>query len=168
MPAHHCRCICIAPDRQPPVLEAIEGALCDSQQQHEDGQDVQGPHALAYIRYVSVSTLPTFLPSTCAYGYAFVCDHPSCHMTTICGITLHCVYRLLIISHRNFVTSSYGNTIQHHISLWHCYYITAHHHIATWIEQTKEQGLHVQTELWAWLGGNPPPPPLIATSCKAC
>jgi len=40
---HRCRCICVAPDGQPPVLEAIEGALCHGQQQHEDGQNVQGP-----------------------------------------------------------------------------------------------------------------------------
>ncbi|KAA6425993.1 MAG: hypothetical protein FRX49_03845 [Trebouxia sp. A1-2] len=30
-------------DGQPPVLEAVEGALCDGQQQHEDGQNVEGP-----------------------------------------------------------------------------------------------------------------------------
>ena len=42
LPAHHCGCICIAPDGQPPVLEAVEGALCDRKQQHEYGQDVEG------------------------------------------------------------------------------------------------------------------------------
>lgn len=41
-PAYQRACIGIAPHRQPPVLQAEEGPLCQGQQQHENGQDVQG------------------------------------------------------------------------------------------------------------------------------
>ena len=61
--AHRCGCIGVAPDGQPPALEAVEGALCEGQQQHEGGQDVQGaprPCICPVCLPVNLTNIPAF------------------------------------------------------------------------------------------------------------